>query len=106
MTGERTSSVLKGSTIRLREERREKRKRRKKGGKGSKRRQIRKEKKMREEREMGRYQRQAKEKEGMKEKIEGENKTQNCFKTNSQCNLSLHINYACLHAGPGYANHN
>ena len=44
MTGERTSSVLKGSTIRLRKERREKRKRRKKGRKGSKRRWIRKEK--------------------------------------------------------------
>lgn len=43
MTGERTSSVLKGSTIRLREERREKRSG--EGGKGSKRRRIRKEKK-------------------------------------------------------------
>lgn len=43
MTGERTSSVLKGSTIRLREERREKRSG--EGGKGSKRRRIRKKKK-------------------------------------------------------------
>ena len=64
MTGERTSSVLKGSTIRLREERREKRKQRKKGGKGSKRRQIRKEKKNEGREENGKIsERQAKEKE-------------------------------------------
>ena len=71
MTGERTSSVLKGSTIRLREERREKRSGEGREGKEARGDGLGRRKKTRE---MGRYQRDGRKKRGMKEKIGGENK--------------------------------